>query len=156
MARTFGVNWTSSLGSDNTLSGTPTIGADRTWVGPTGEEYVFTGQPDGSYVSPPGTNATLSIPGSTATLTFHETGNRAEFTPVNSGTRNLTRVYDRNNNQIGVTASGAGSGLSKYHRHPRPRADVRVHIRTARVDHRPDRTAVGVFPRRQHRAPDEL
>jgi RHS repeat-associated protein len=100
----FGRNWTSSVGPDSALEGVAS--SDQTWWGPTGQAFTFALQPDGSYTSPPGANATLALSGSNGTLTFRRTGTKIDFTAVNSGLRRPTAITDRNGNAITLTYSG--------------------------------------------------
>lgn len=57
--RTAGRDWDVSLGADNTLA-TESDG-DRTWRGPTGEEYRFDRRTDGTFKSAAGANAAFVV-----------------------------------------------------------------------------------------------
>lgn len=96
-----GPRWTESPSPDTLLSGLPND--DRTWVSPSGTEYTFDRQPDGSFVAPPGANAKLETISGGARLTFNDSGTRLEFQHDTSVSLRPTRLVDRNGNQITLT-----------------------------------------------------
>jgi RHS repeat-associated protein len=98
--RSFGRNWVSSLGADSTL--TIESDGDRTWRGPTGQELRFDKQADGSFVTPPGVNATLVLnDDGTAKLTENPSGTKYAYDA--SSPQRLTKVTDRNGNHIDLS-----------------------------------------------------
>jgi RHS repeat-associated protein len=106
----FGLNWTSSLGEDNGLVGLPA--GDQTWTGPTGEEYTFARQPDGSFVAPPAADAELVISGGNGRMTFNRSGTTLEFTPTTSVSSKLTKVLDRHGNEIELSYANELSAIT--------------------------------------------
>jgi YD repeat-containing protein len=107
----FGHNWTSSFGSDNGLGGLPS--QSLTWTGQTGETYLFTKQPNGTYTSPPGVNAKLEdLSDGDARLTFNRSGTKLEFEADTSVSKRLSKAVDRNGNEITLGPSSLPTSLT--------------------------------------------
>jgi RHS repeat-associated protein len=78
---------------------------DFGYVGVSGYEVTFTKQTNGSFVSPPGIDATLARQGDgTYLLTFHQTGEKQQF----AADGGLMNIKDRNGNAITLFRNATG------------------------------------------------
>jgi RHS repeat-associated protein len=94
LPETAGRKWRLSVGGGVVLISEG--GGDRMFVGPTGSRHVFHVQPNGSFKSPTGIDATLTASGGGHVLTFHKTKEVYRF----NSDGDPTEFEDRNGNAI--------------------------------------------------------
>jgi RHS repeat-associated protein len=93
----FGNRWVMGTGRDVGL--TVLQSGSVIYAGPSGYQILFTKNPDGTFTSPTGIDATFTKPGSTYTLTFQKTGEKYNF----SSGGFLTSDVDKSGNRITFT-----------------------------------------------------